>query len=696
MDMFRVTLKLLVETVEQPFIPPANFDYIWPFLKILGYQGPLQRVIAFFYQEPCSTVADYVQGHVDNVSLMWSDLLHCVMQKKNSIQYPRFTKLIIVDLIEKYESIPKRLEEEYHTIKDDTPLVSVYTTGEVIVRGMQIPNDLLTDAIRDTQAYKDYVEKYERVEVPTIQPEPVESTQGMHRKPRATRTPKLDVERDEIIEATQLRLTLDKTAKVYEEQQNVAAVVKKILEEDVENLIEGEDESDGDEFADTEIVDDDDDRKNEDDKHDDAKDDDDNDDDDHDDHSLIRTWKTGSSGIRTEKMKTPIPSPPRSPRIDLSLDKAIDEELIDIIKKVNESLKEIIPKLATSTTNDLINDNIPKLVTDAVKKERESSQPTNTLKAKYEKSSALIDFCRYDAFRKRDHGEHQGGDAPPERDKGAKRQKTSRSSKSVRGSSSKQHAKETNTSSSSEQLQQQDLYAWVDILVIDKDEVIPKEETPELIDEFQNVDKRVVWESRQEELKRPQPEALVLYGPQRNLNETPQYFYNKDLFFLKNGNTDEKKKVLKTFNEEARLSIQHWKDLWHKRMYKIKNRKVRDDPEEERVHDFQLGIESYQIKINLTALTLTFYGIEACNPYSIVDKPYVGLIYLNNKQEKRIMDLVDISKFCDATLEKVLIEVTLKTSKIEFKMKTPLLGKLNLKIMKAYDLEILKHLNLRK
>ncbi|GKE62526.1 hypothetical protein Tco_1512893 [Tanacetum coccineum] len=75
-------------------------------------------------------------------------------------------------------------------------------------------------------------------------------------------------------------------------------------------------------------------------------------------------------------MKTPIPSPPRSPRIDLSLDKAIDEELIDIIKKVNESLKEIIPKLATSTTNDLINDNIPKLVTDAVKKERESSQPT--------------------------------------------------------------------------------------------------------------------------------------------------------------------------------------------------------------------------------------------------------------------------------------------------------------------------------
>nr|GEY67114.1 ribonuclease H-like domain-containing protein [Tanacetum cinerariifolium] len=65
-----------------------------------------------------------------------------------------------------------------------------------------------------------------------------------------------------------------------------------------------------------------------------------------------------------------------------------------------------------------------------------------------------------------------------------------------------------------------------------------------------------------------------------------------------------------------------------------------------------LGIESYQIKIDLTAPTLTFPHIEACNPYSIVDEPLVGLIYLNKKEEKRIIDLVDISKFYEATLEK--------------------------------------------
>nr|GEW73765.1 hypothetical protein [Tanacetum cinerariifolium] len=150
--------------------------------------------------------------------------------------------------MEKFKSIPKRVEEEYHTIKDDTPLVNVYTTGEVPIRDMQIPNDLLTDAIRDTQAYTDYV--------------------------------------------------------------------------DVEKLIEGEDEFDGDEFADMvhlsdeyssdkieprshkekpkEIVDDGA-NKDDDDKHDDAKDDknDDDNDNDDDDQALIRTRRMGSSEIKT-------------------------------------------------------------------------------------------------------------------------------------------------------------------------------------------------------------------------------------------------------------------------------------------------------------------------------------------------------------------------------------------------------------
>ncbi|GKE89088.1 hypothetical protein Tco_1566563, partial [Tanacetum coccineum] len=354
-----------------------------------------------------------------------------------------------------------------------------------------------------------------------------------------------------------------------------------------------------------------------------------------------------------------------------------------------------------------------------------------------------------DAFRKRDHDEHQGDDGPP---KGEKRSKTFASER---------------------QQQQQEWDAWVEDIY--EDEVIPDDETPELIEEFQNVDKRVpiifddermeatlrdmmrnqfkdaeeyayhleqsknymenqiVWESKQEDIRRSKPYAHVFYGPQRNPNEPPRYLYNKDLFFLKNGNSEERKKEFKTFNEEARLSIQHWKDSWHKRMHNINHIRVRDNPEEyfsdhrivevvrvtteqqhgldymeqiivmrendkpdsfseadfkylnkndiedmsriiwERVHDFQLGIESYQIKINLTALTLIFPSIKACDPYSIVDKPTTSLIYLNNKNEKRVMDLIDISKFCDATLERVLNEVKLKIFETEFLKKAPLL-----------------------
>nr|GEZ61758.1 hypothetical protein [Tanacetum cinerariifolium] len=111
------------------------------------------------------------KANVDYASLIWLDFLYYVMQsKKIAIQYPRFTKLIIIDLIEKYESIPKRLDKEYHTIKDDTPLVNMYTTREVM----------------------DYVSEYEGVEYPKIQPM-VESTYRTIRIPRATWTPNSDV-----------------------------------------------------------------------------------------------------------------------------------------------------------------------------------------------------------------------------------------------------------------------------------------------------------------------------------------------------------------------------------------------------------------------------------------------------------------------------------------------------------------------
>ncbi|GJW58836.1 hypothetical protein Tco_0105567 [Tanacetum coccineum] len=107
------------------------------------------------------------------------------------------------------------------------------------------------------------------------------------------------------------------------------------------------------------------------------------------------------------------------------------------------------------------------------------------------------------------------------------------------------------------------------------------------------------------------------------------------------------------------------------------------------------GETSKKIKINLTAPTLIFPGIKVHDLYLIVDKSNTGLIYLNIKNEKRVMYLVDIVKFCDATLEKVLKEVKLRTFQTKFWKKPPLLGELDLDIMKAYERKIIKRLRHR-
>ncbi|GKC24105.1 hypothetical protein Tco_1026255 [Tanacetum coccineum] len=302
--MFRSTLKLPVETPNHPFIIPTTLKYIQPFLNIVGYQGIVDKVSAFYMKnlaQPwqkmfkvfncCLTSrtsghdqkkinilqifhAVINRVHVDYAGLLWWDFLHCVQQKKD------------------------RLEEECHSIKDDIPLVSVYTTRNVTVKGMLIPNELLTDNINETQEYKDYVKEY-------VGPRII------------------------------------KIAKIAEEQENMAAVENHKLVEDMEKLVEGEDEeSYASKFADSiflddkdtgnrieprshkdnpEIVDDDDD--DDDDEKDDVNDDNDNDD--HDDQTLVRNKNMGSSEDGNEKMQIPIPSPPRSPSTDLSSDKNI-------------------------------------------------------------------------------------------------------------------------------------------------------------------------------------------------------------------------------------------------------------------------------------------------------------------------------------------------------------------------------------
>ncbi|GKC53352.1 hypothetical protein Tco_1076097 [Tanacetum coccineum] len=95
----------------------------------------------------------------------------------------------------------------------------------------------------------------------------------------------------------------------------------------------------------------------------------------------------------------------------------------------------------------------------------------------------------------------------------------------------------------------------------------------------------------------------------------------------------------------------------------------------ERLHDFQPGVESYQQKVNLTAPTITFPVIKKQKMFSIVSEPVYGIIYKNNKKEKRVMRNQEIHKFCDATLKRVLEGLKSYNNDVKHGYVTPSLSK---------------------
>ncbi|GJZ04579.1 hypothetical protein Tco_0537854 [Tanacetum coccineum] len=197
------------------------------------------------------------------------------------------------------------------------------------------------------------------------------------------------------------------------------------------------------------------------------------------------------------------------------------------------------------------------------------------------------------------------------------------------------------------------------------------------------------------------PEKIVL-----SLHKFPAIIFNDD--DIEERTSRWVNKCVKKFNPYARYGVEHWKNP-HAKIFYISKQKEPGKPKEEiysnlkivqpdyknlnkndiediyllilngkvpdyaytrllwslsvfirstmiweRVHDFQLGIESYKQKVNLTAPTMTFLEIKDHEMFSIIYEPVHGIIYKNSKKEKRVMRHSEIHKFCDATLNKVI------------------------------------------
>ncbi|GJW91376.1 hypothetical protein Tco_0168929 [Tanacetum coccineum] len=410
----------------------------------------------------------------DYAALLWWDFMNNVFQNKEAIQYPRFIKIIIDDLIKKFPNIPQKINEDYHVIKDNIPLVSD-TTGNLLVRRMLIPNEFLTEEIRATDDLNEYEKVFMNVAIPMNQPQPGRKRKQTTRESSSSRKshkitikkkkqsttlippPGDDQQRDEVAEATIISFTLHKTTLAAEAQENIAKVQEKLDEDETEKLIECDEDEESyvSEFVDSMINEDVDDfgtriepeshkehSKNVNDDDEEIEKEETNDDVEKTDEVVKEKdndeGASGSMKFRNKKKHTPIPTPTRSLRTDLSFDKKNSKELtttvspttattskdssipkrkkrflsykmkillgsiaamckrrgqirshiknkfitneffVSKIREVLDHCNNIVPELTFAKTNEMINKEILRLVKLAVNKDREVDPINNT------------------------------------------------------------------------------------------------------------------------------------------------------------------------------------------------------------------------------------------------------------------------------------------------------------------------------
>ncbi|GJZ31557.1 hypothetical protein Tco_0576604 [Tanacetum coccineum] len=277
-------------------------------------------------------------------------------------------------------------------------------------------------------------------------------------------------------------------------------------------------------------------------------------------------------------------------------------------------------------------------------------------------------------------------DAHLERENSAKRQRTSEHGTFVFGESSsgQDYKSEPGPLTSSNQEQSNDFDFWTDSYATDDDELPTKKKgssEPEKI--VMSLHKFPIVIFPDDDIEERTSKWIFYINKQRAPGKPKKevYSHSKIVQFIKTywelGH--EHKFITKIIARRANGSIMLITKLDYKNLNKndiedmhllIVNHKVDDYTETgllwslsifikstmiwERVHDFQLGVESYQQNVNLTTPTITFLGIKKYKMFSIVSELVYGVIYENNKKEKKVMRHQEIHKFCDATLKRVL------------------------------------------
>ncbi|GJR30059.1 hypothetical protein Tco_1106291 [Tanacetum coccineum] len=300
------------------------------------------------------------------------------------------------------------------------------------------------------------------------------------------------------------------------------------------------------------------------------------------------------------------------------------------------------------------------------------SQTLSIPDQQYQLYLSMKDDPQTSAVRPRDQDDPHD-DAHPEGENRAKRQKTSEYEAYVSGESSSGQVNENEQgpSTSGNQEQEDDYDFWTESYASDDDEIPTKQMSQDIMEE-------VSLTIDEAKLKKMVDEML---RQRCTSGDEHQYHIDQMKNFLKSDIElgHEHKFITEIIAKRANECIVSITEPDYKNLNKndiedmyllIMNGKVPDYAETgllwslsvfirssviwERVHNFQLGIESYQQKVNLTAPTISFPGVEKHKMFSIIYEPVHGIIYKNSKKEKRVMRHSEIHKFCDATLNRVL------------------------------------------
>ncbi|GJY39106.1 hypothetical protein Tco_0425470 [Tanacetum coccineum] len=136
---------------------------------------------------------------------------------------------------------------------------------------------------------------------------------------------------------------------------------------------------------------------------------------------------------------------------------------------------------------------------------------------------------------------------------------------------------------------------------------------------------------------------LPLGGPPGQVTIQPHFFFNKDLDYLVSGDKDQRNAL-----SISKLKSARYLDFGLKELVSSLNIVIR-----QLVGDLQLGIKSYQTKLNLTQPNWDASDFLFKEDYTIISKPR-AVIYRDRNDMNKMMRIQEVYKFSDGTLSRVL------------------------------------------